>query len=71
MHIPFIYYIGKESLLMMLDEVINNNLTSMVDRIRNENGDPRFFLAELKKNSLQKVKAGDALNFVFLHRLPH
>jgi hypothetical protein len=59
-HIPFIYYIGKESLLMMLDEYLNFNLTNMVDRIRFETGDPRYFLAELKQNSREQIEKGEA-----------
>lgn len=48
LHIPFIYYIGKENILVLVDELINESTSMMVDRIHLENGDPRFFLAELQ-----------------------
>ena len=70
-HIPFIYYISKEQCLMMYDEWANRNLTSMVDRVRSDQGDPRYFLAELRSNDPIKVLQGESRNFIFLHRLPH
>lgn len=45
--IPFFFYISKEQLLVAYDEYVNNSLSLMVDRVRNELGDPRFFLAQL------------------------
>lgn len=49
-HIPFIYYIGREQLLMAYNEAVNdkNTIVNMVDRVIKENGDPRYYLAELK-----------------------
>lgn len=41
----------------------------MVDRVRSEQGDPRYFLAQLKKK--QKGMQGNSAFAVFLHRLPH
>ena len=70
-HIPYIYYIGKENFLMMFDEHQNYNLTSMVNRVRSEQGDPRYFLAELRNNSRSKINKGEGAKVVFLHRLPH
>lgn len=40
----------------------------MVDRVRDQDGDPRFFLAELKKNTEPSI-AEDYL--VFVHRQPY
>lgn len=59
-HIPFIYYIAKENLLMMYDEWMNYNLSCMVDRVRSEQGDPRYFLAELKNNTKANIRNGGA-----------
>ena len=47
-HIPFIYYIGKENWMMAYDEYNKQHLSKMVDRVRNDTGDPRYYLAELK-----------------------
>ena len=70
-HIPFIYYIGKEQMLIMHDENFNCNMTNMVDRVRTEQGDPRYFLAELCTNTDENILQGEAPNVVYLHRLPH
>ena len=43
----------------------------MVDRVKNEQGDPRFFLAELQPNTRRKILLGEGENIVILHRLPH
>jgi len=59
MHIPFIYYIGKENFLMAYDEFYSSNLSNMVMRVKKEDGDPRFFLAELKDNSRKKIIEGE------------
>ena len=71
MHIPFIYYIGKENFLMAYDEFYSSNLSNMVMRVKKEDGDPRFFLAELKDNSRKKIIEGEGNKVVVLHRLPH
>jgi hypothetical protein len=70
-HIPFIYYIGKENFLIMYDEYMSFNLSNMVNRVRSEQGDPRYFLAELKNNSRDNINKGGAQKVVFLHRMPH
>lgn len=56
---------------MMYDEWALRNLTSMVDRVATDQGDPRYFLAELKRNDPTKVLKGESRNFIFLHRMPH
>jgi hypothetical protein len=56
---------------MMYDEYANLNLTNMVDRVIYEQGDPRFFLAELKNNRESMIISGGPTKVVFLHRLPH
>lgn len=72
-HIPFIYYISKEQLLMAYDEYLNSSISRMIERVIFENGDPRFFLAELKHSN--KFSSNDMLEkyegYVFIHRLPH
>lgn len=45
--IPFFFYISREQLLVIYDEFMNSSLSLMVDRVRSELGDPRFFLAQL------------------------
>lgn len=70
-HIPFIFYIGKEQFLMAYDEYHNRNICNMVERVINESGDPRYFLAELRRNSKASIKEGGHQKYVFLHRLPH
>ena len=51
LHIPFIYYIGKENVLIAVDEISRYNLSGMIDRIRLGKiltGDPRYFKAQQK-----------------------
>lgn len=49
LHIPFIFYIGKEHILQSIDEYQKSSLSQMVDRIRDKyKGDPRFFLVQKK-----------------------
>ena len=43
----------------------------MVDRVRNEYGDPRYYLVELRKNNSDDILKGLGDKVVFLHRLPH
>lgn len=65
--VPFFFYISKEQFLIAYDEYFNSSLSNMVDRVRTELGDPRFYLAQLvevKKESYFK-------HVVLLHRLPH
>jgi len=50
-HLPFAYYIGKENIMMLLEEYSTGNLSMMIDRVKNQQGDPRFFLVELRKSS--------------------
>jgi hypothetical protein len=69
--VPFLYYIGKEQFLMAYDEYHNRSISLMVERVINEQGDPRFYLAQLKKNTQQNIQKGAASKIVFLHRLPH
>lgn len=45
-HGPFKYYIGKEHFLIGLDEILNQSMSLMINRMRNSRGDPLFFLAE-------------------------
>jgi len=33
LHIPFIYYIAKENILVLIDEVYHNSTSKMIDRI--------------------------------------
>ena len=49
-HLPFVYYIAKESLLTSIDEIINSTLSKMIYRIRlgDTYGDFRYFLTQLK-----------------------
>lgn len=70
-HTPFIYYIAKEQFLMAYDEYNNHSISLMVDRVINEQGDPRFYLAQLKTNTDENISKGAAQKVVFLHRLPH
>ena len=49
-HIPFIYYIAKENIMMVVDELINGTLSEMIERIREgilKAGDYKFYLTEL------------------------
>lgn len=47
LHMPFIFFIGKEHILQCYDEYKNHSLSLMVDRIKsNVTGDPRYFRAE-------------------------
>ena len=70
-HIPFLYYIGKEHILIAYDEYINENLTLIVDRVRNKQGDPRHYLVEEQSNKTDNILKGLGEKVVFLHRLPH
>ena len=65
-HVPFVYYIAKENLLMAVDEYYSKNLTKMVDRVAINNlGDPRFYLAELK------LSENENFHKVYVHRQPY
>jgi hypothetical protein len=68
MHIPFIYYIAKENIMILVDEWQTQSTSRMVDRVRDQNGDPRFYLAELQKNTVPSISE-DYL--VYLHRQPY
>ena len=54
----------------MLDEYLYEHTSLMVDRVRYDSGDPRFYLAELKP-SRQSNMWGEDENAVFLHRMPY
>lgn len=56
---------------MAYDEYYTENLSQMVNRVRFEEGDPRYFLAELKNNSHSNILKGQGKKVVILHRLPH
>jgi hypothetical protein len=52
LHLPFIYYIAKENLMTVIDEIINSSLSDMIDRVRKGvfiAGDYRFFLVKIEK----------------------
>lgn len=66
MHVPFIYYIGKENALIAWDEYFYQNMSLMVSRVKLDEGDPRYYLAELVD---KQHKPNEKV--VFLHRLPH
>lgn len=68
-HIPFIYYIGKENVMIAYDEATTQSMSQMVERVRTEIGDPRFFLAELKKVKLQGQNQPEKQ--VIIHRMPY
>ena len=44
---------------MAYDEFYSSSLSNMVMRVKKEDGDPRFFLAELKDNSRKKIIEGE------------
>lgn len=70
-HIPFIYYISKEQLMMIYDEYYNSSISNMIERVIFESGDPRFYLAEFKANVSSEKTVSRYEGYVFLHRLPH
>ena len=46
-HTPFVYYISKEHLLVCVDEIINQSMSKMIERMKDtRQGDHRYFLAE-------------------------
>lgn len=57
--------------MIAIDEFKNQRLSMMVERVRNQEGDPRFFLAELREKSNNIVEMDDeASHRVIIHRLP-
>lgn len=48
-HAPFKYYIGKEHFLVSLDEIYNQSMSKMINRMKNSKGDPAHYLAEKER----------------------
>ena len=61
MHAPFIYYIAKENFMIAADEYYNNSLNLMINRIKKQDGDPRYYLAELRALKRNKQSTIDLI----------